>query len=99
MDTATTAEIAPLPKVSHFENPESFNLSQPELEIMLFVLLNPGLRFEHWPLELRRSRSVEKLRRDRHILRRYMPTRFYVSRGSYELASAIARVNGVKRTN
>jgi hypothetical protein len=66
---------------------------------MLFVFLNPGLRLEHWPKHLRQSRSVEKLRKDRHILRRYMPTRFYVSRDSYGLAAAIARVNGVKRTN
>lgn len=77
--------------------PESLRIGQSEAQVLVFVYQNPGLDLEEWPDHVRRLRAVEKLRKERRITRKYFPTRYYLSRSGYPVASWIVRLNGLQQ--
>ena len=92
-------EVTHLPVVSHFECPVGMRLRQMSIKLLLFVYLNPGLPFDQWPPDLIAKRSLAALCGKRMLIKRKLPTRYYVSRGSYGLASLLAKMYGLKRAN
>ena len=45
--------------------------------------------YDQWPKELRQPKAVERLRRNRYLLRSYWPTRYNITKRGYSLVKWI----------
>jgi hypothetical protein len=56
---------------------------------LLYVEQHWNVAYDQWPKELRLSRTVERLRRRRYLLRGYWPTKYTITRTGYSLVKWI----------
>jgi hypothetical protein len=76
-------------RVAHSNLPPNFRLTFNESVILLYVEQHRNQAYDQWPQELKQPKAVERLRRNRYLLRGYWPTRYNITKRGYSLVKWI----------